>query len=127
MTLKMNEIINFNYFYDEVRTKKLSLKTLFKLSNLGKAVDSQTAFYREKLQEIFREYGELDEEGNLIPTDDGRGIKIKEGSEQECVNKVVELQSLDVELPDITFTIEEFGDAEMTLEVFNLITPFLVD
>jgi hypothetical protein len=39
MTLKMGEIINFNYFYDEVKSQKLSFKVLYKLSNLAKAID----------------------------------------------------------------------------------------
>ena len=125
MTLKMNEIINFGYFYEEVKDKKLSFKVLFKLSNLAKAIDEKTIFYREKLQEIFKEYGEFDENRNLIPTEDGKGIKVKPGTEQECVAKINELQSLDVELPEIKFNIDDFGDIELTIEIFNLIKPFL--
>ena len=39
-----------------------------------------------------------------------------------CMN---ELYALEVEMPDIQFDIEEFGDIEISLEIFNLITPFL--
>jgi hypothetical protein len=125
MTVKMYEIINFGYFYDEVKNQKLSFKVLYKLSNLAKTIDEKTAFYREKLQEVLREYGELDENGNLIPTDDGRGIKIRIGTEHECYTKVDELQSLDVEMPEIKFDIDDFGNIEMTINTFNLIRPFL--
>jgi hypothetical protein len=125
MTVKMHEIINFGYFYDEVKNQKLSFKILYKLSNLAKAIDEKTAFYREKLQEVLHEFGELDENGNLIPTDDGRGIKIRIGTEQECYAKVDELQNLEVEMPDIKFDIDDFGDIEMTIDTFNLIRPFL--
>lgn len=125
MILKMGEIINFNYFYNEVKDRKLSFKVLYKLSTLAKAIDEKTAFYREKFQEILKEYGELDENGNLIPTEDGNGIKVKPGTEQECIMKINELQMLDVDMPEIKFDIEDFGDIELTMEVFNLITPFL--
>lgn len=125
MTTTMSNIINFNVFYDEVRNAKIPLKLAFKLSNLTKAINEKTEFYREELQKILREYGEFDENGNILPTEDGRGVKVKPGTEVECMTKINELQSLDVELPDITFDIEEFGDIEMTLEVFNIITPFL--
>lgn len=125
MITTMSNIINFNVFYDEIRNAKIPLKLAFKLSNLTKAINEKTEFYREELQKIFKEYGELDENGNILPTDDGRGVKIKPGTEMECMVKINELQSLEVELPDITFDIEEFGDIEMTLEVFNIITPFL--
>lgn len=125
MTTKMSNIINFEIFYNEVKTTKLPLKTAFKLSNLTRAIESQIGFYREKFQEILKEYGEFDEEGNIKTINDGAGIKVKEGKEMECITKINELQSLDVELPDITFDIEEFGDIELTVEVFNIITPFL--
>lgn len=125
MTLKMNEIINFNYFYEEVKTKKLPLRVLYKLSILAKAIDEKTAFYREKFQEILQEYAEKDADGNFIPTDDGNGIRIRVGTEQDCMTKVNELQSIDVELPDIKFDIGDFGDIELTMEIFNLVTPFI--
>lgn len=125
MITTMSNIINFNVFYDEVRNAKIPLKLAFKLSNLTKVINEKTEFYREELQKILQEYGEFDENGDIIPTDDGRGVKVKPGTEIECVTKINELQSLEVELPDITFDIEEFGDIELTLDVFNIITPFL--
>ena len=125
MTLKMIDIINFNVFYDEVRTNKMPLKVAFKLSNLVKVINEKTDFYREEIQKILQEYGEFDENGNIITINNGNGIKVKPGTEIECTAKINELQSLDVELPDITFDIEEFGDIEMALEIFNIITPFL--
>lgn len=121
----MNEIINFGYFYEEVKNAKLSFKVLYKLSNLAKAIDEKTLFYREKLQEVLKEYAELDEAGNFIPTENGNGIKIKIGTENDCMTKINELQSLEVELPDIKFDIEDFGDIELTMEIFSLVTPFL--
>jgi hypothetical protein len=121
----MNEIINFGYFYNEVKNEKLSFKVLYKLSNLAKAIDEKTEFYREKLQEILKEYGELDENGNIQPTEDGNGVKVKAGMEQECFNKITELQMIEVELPDITFDIEDFGNVELTMEIFSLVRPFL--
>lgn len=125
MTVKMGEIINFNQFYEEIKTKKLPLKVLYKLSNLAKIIDEKTAFYREKFQEILKEYGEFDEDGNLVPTEDGNGIKVRPGTEQECIIKINELQMLEVDMPEIKFDIEDFGDIELTIEVFSLITPFL--
>jgi hypothetical protein len=41
------------------------------------------------------------------------------------MEKLTELQNVEVELPDIKFDIEDFGDIELTLEVFNIISPFI--
>lgn len=125
MTTQMKNITDFAVFYGEVKTAKLPLKTLFKLSNLSKAIEEKLEFYQEQFQAILKEYGEFDAEGNIVPTEDGRGIKVRPGTELECMNKINELQNLEIDLPDVAFDIEEFGDIEMTLEVFNIITPFL--
>ena len=119
MILKMNNLLGFNVFFDEVRANKLPIKTLFKLTTLGKAIDEKLAFYNEQFQEIIKEYALFGEDGNVMKTEDGNGIRVKEG------NNINELQMLDVELPEIKFDIEEFGDISMSLEIFNVITPFL--
>lgn len=125
MTTKMSNITNFEIFYNEVKSAKLPLKTAFKLSNLSKAIEDKLAFYREKLQEILLEYGQLDENGNIKPTADGRGFLVKEGMEAECMTKLNELLGLEVELPDISFDVDEFGNIEISVEVLNIIIPFL--
>jgi hypothetical protein len=63
MQLKMQEITNFSSFYNTVRNQKLTIKTAYKLAQLAKAIESELEFYREKLQTIIREYGQIDENG----------------------------------------------------------------
>lgn len=125
MKLKMIDIINFNVFYDEIRTKKLPLKVLFNLSKLATSVETNLKFYQEKFQSILDEYGEKDDNGNLVPTENGRGVKVRPGTEPACVKEITELQNLEIELPDIKFDIEEFGDIELSLEIFQIIAPFI--
>ena len=76
MQLKLGEVINFNIFYNAVKTQKLSFKTLYKLSTLAKALDEKVMFYQDQVQEILKEYGEWDEDGNLQYTDNGIGVKL---------------------------------------------------
>ena len=125
MQLKLGSVIDFNVFYNAVKTQKLSFRTLYKLSTLAKALDEKIVFYQEQLQGILKECGELDASGNFVSTEDGSGIKLLPGKQQTCMEKLAELQSVEVELPDIKFDIEDFGDIELTLEVFNIISPFI--
>ena len=125
MQLKLGDIINFNVFYDTVKTQKLSFKTLYKLSTLAKSLDEKIVFYQEQLNNILRDCGELDADGNLIPTANGQGVKLKSGMQDQCINRLNELQNVEVEMPDISFSVEEFGDIELTLDVFNIISPFM--
>ena len=121
----MQNILNFNIFYNEVKSSKLPLKTAYKLSLLVKAIDDKIQFYQEKLQEILMECAQLDENNRPIPTKDGNGVKVKPGFEMECMNRVNELQSLEIELPDTKFNIDDFGNIEISVEMFSVILPFI--
>ena len=124
MTTKLINIINFENFHAEVKDKKLPLKTLYKLSLLTKTYTEKLEFYQEQFRNIMLTHGEKDAEGNFV-TVGTDGIRIKQGEEQECYTKLAELQNLEVEMPDVVFTIEEFDGIELTLEIFNFIMPFL--
>ena len=127
MTKQMSQIIHFNIFYQEVKTTKIPVKTAYKLNKLINAINEHAAFYQEQIRSLLQDHAEKDAEGEYIYTNDNIGVKIKQESQQEFATKVNELLTLDVELPDITFDIEEFGNIELTMESFNIITPFLIE
>lgn len=126
MKVKMNDIIEFLPFYEAVKDQKLSMKIAYQLAKLANVIDNEMAFYREKLQMIIKEYGELDEKGEPITIENG-GIKLREGTQIECMTKMGDLQNLDVELPDITLTINDFDGIELTVEAMRGIMPFITD
>lgn len=125
MQLKMQDILNFSSFYNSVKTQKIPMKTAYRLAQLAKAIETELQFYREKLQAIITEYGQTDENGQPIQTEDGSGIKLRPGLEQECVTAMQELQELEITLPDIKFNIEDFGSIELSVEDMSVIFPFV--
>lgn len=125
MQLKMQDIIGFTAFYETVKTQKLSMKTAYRLTQLAKAIDGELQFYREKLQSIIQQFGELNENGQPIPTEDGDGIKLRPGTETECFAAMSELQNFEVELPDIKFHIEDFGNIELSSTEMIAVLPFI--
>jgi hypothetical protein len=127
MQITMQSILGFAPFYETVKSQKLPMKTAYRLAQLAKAVDSELQFYREKMQSIVAEYGEKDEDGHPISTEDGNGIKLRAGTEALCFNAIRELQELEVNLPDITFSIEDFGAIELSAEEMTVILPFIAD
>lgn len=127
MIKQMSQLIHFNVFYKEVKATKIPVKTAYKLNKLINTINEHVVFYQEQIRNLLQDYAEKDDKGEYIYTNDNIGIKIKKESQQEFVEKVNELLTLDVELPDITFSIEEFGNIELTMESFNIITPFLTE
>ena len=127
MTITLSKLIHFSKFYNEVKATKIPVKTAYKLNKLATAIDEQNKFYGEQLNLILGDCADRDEGGKYIPTNDSVGVKILDDKQQEFIDRINELLLLEVELPDITFDIEEFGNIELTMESFNLITPFLKD
>jgi hypothetical protein len=124
MQLQMQDILNFSAFYDAVKSQKLGIKTAYKLSRLNKAIETEMQFYREKLQAIITEFGLFDENGMIVSVENGKGIKLRPGVETECFTATQELQLLEITLPDINFSFEEFENVELTVEEMNAAMPF---
>jgi hypothetical protein len=127
MQLKMQDILGFTSFYDTVKSQKLTMKTAYKLAQLAKAIEGELQFYREKLQAIVAEYGMLDDEGRPVPTEDGNGIKLRPGTEEACFIAMKELQDIEVTLPDIVFSINDFDGVELTVADMGTMLPFMAD
>ena len=74
MQLKMYEIIEFPSFFEKVKTQKLSFKTSYHLTLLAQEIEKHINYYQEQFRNLLTEYGKKDEEGNLVPTQDGQDI-----------------------------------------------------
>lgn len=124
MQVKFTNITNFNIFYDAIKGAKLPIKTSYNLAKLARAIEEEVQFYREKFRELIFEYAELDENGSPIFLEGGEGVRLKTGSEEECGRKINELQNMEVELPDIKFSFDEFEGVELTLDQMQAALSF---
>lgn len=127
MQLKMQDVLGFVSFYETVKDQKLTMKTAYKLAQLARAIENESTFYRKTLSKIVDQYGQKNEQGDPIPTEDGAGVKLIAGKEEECYKAVLELQNIDIALPDIQFDIEEFANIELTVTEMGAVLPFLKD
>ena len=121
--MKLLDLLNFASFYDEVRDQKLPLKVSFKLTKIAKLISENGDFYREKMEELIKEYGRADDNGEQVK-DEGGNVLIVEGKEQECHEKIRELQEFDIPV-DYKFSIDDFDGIELTLSATNLLLPFI--
>lgn len=122
--MKMYEILDFSKVYNSIKDEKMSIKTAYKLNKLIKKIEEENNFYNIKFHEIIEQYAEKNDQGEYQYIDEN-SIKIKEGKEQECYKKVSELQNLEIEIPNINFSIEELGDINLTIDTVNMLMPFI--
>lgn len=125
MELQVTKAINATGVYDKLRTQKLPVRAMYKFTKLFQAIDEETKYYYDKLRELVTEYSQKDENGNPIPTDDNLGVKIQEDRIGEFQRELNELTELQINLPDISFNLNELESAELSFDEFNLLLPFI--
>ena len=123
----LSSILSFPNFYNQIRSNPLSFKTAHKLSKLTKAIEEEIGFYREKMTELIEQYAQKDDEGNYIYINDGRDIALKPETMVECQTKIRELETMEIELPNITFSVDEFENTTLTVDELQPILPFIED
>lgn len=127
MTLKMYQIIDLPSFFEKVKSQKLPFKTSYRLAMFIQEVQKHIDFYQENFRNLLIEYSQKDEQGNPKPTEDGQGILLVEETINEAYAKLAELRDLDVELPDTKFSVDDFGNIELSPEEMMVIVPFITD
>jgi hypothetical protein len=124
--MKMYEFLALPNFYASIHEKKMPVKTAYKLSKLAKRAEEETQFYQSQFQKIIDEYA-LREDGQLVYSEDMSSIKIIPGKEDECAQKIVELRELEVDIKDLTFSIDEFENLELTVAEMSALFPLIAD
>ena len=125
--MKILQVLSFKEIYKKLSNEKMSLKTAYKLNKIYNSFCSDISFYEENIKKIILEYGQIDEEGNLKQNADGTGFLIKEDCYNECNNKILELQNIEVKCPATLLEIEELASLEITPEELQCLMPFITE
>ena len=125
MTLKMYQILDFPILFQKMKSQKLPFKSAYRLTLLSQEIQKHIDFYQNSFKELLVEYSKKDENGNVMPTEDGQGVLLVEETMNEAYQKLAELRDLDVELPDTKFFVDEFDKIELAPEELINIMPFI--
>ena len=126
VNVTMDQIIAFRNNGDFFSNTTLPLKGAYKLNKIKKAVEKEGEFYTEKFQEIVEQYAKHDENGQLVFSDDGNQILIKDGMVDECNKALEDLQSLEVQVETYGLTLDDLGEnLECTPDELEALMPFM--
>ena len=122
----MDQIIAFRNNGEFFAGTSLPLKGAYKINKIKKAVEKEGEFYTEKFQEIVDTYAKKDDDGNLVYSEDGSQIMIKDGMVEECNKALADLQELEVEIENYNLTLDDLGEnLECTPEELEALMPFM--
>lgn len=101
--------------------EKVPAKLAYKIMKFVKSTSDEVDFYEGKIKEILSKYAEKDVNGE--PMIDGSNIKIikEPGAQDNCVKELNAVGEIDVEAPQVTFSLKELEVLDLTaLEMFDL-------
>lgn len=107
-----------------LKDKKFNLQTQYKILKLVKAIEEEEEIMNQSVLKIANEYAEKDEIGNIIQNGDG-GIKIDQNRKNDLALALNNLNSAELQLPDIYFNLDEFEGLDLTLEELDAFMPFI--
>lgn len=122
--MKLYKVVALQDFFKLVKDKKMPILITYKLAKLAHRAEEEIAFYNQELNKIVQEYS-LKENGQAVLSEDKSSIIIIPGKEEECSQKISDLQNIEVDFSDFSFSIEDFEQLDLTLSQFDLIFPLI--
>lgn len=107
-----------------LKDKQFDVSTQYKFLLLSKEITKEKQIYDEQLSALLDKYGEKDDNGGLVTSDNG-GIALKSETISECQEQFKKLNELLIQLPDLFFSLDELSELKLTLGELELLDPFI--
>ena len=125
MKVRMYQVLDFETIYNKIKDIKMPIKTTYNFAKLAREINEEKLFYQQELQRIIDNFGERDENGNFVLTEDKSGVQIKKENLNECQKEIIALSNLEVEIKGINLNIDELENVELTLPEMEILMAFI--
>lgn len=125
MTLTMAQGIELQNLLGRLRNEKISIKTAYKFNKVVDILEKELNFYNKQLSKIIDKYALKDENGQPVLSEDKTSIQIKEDKIEDCQREMNELSTITFDINDISFTLEELGNINLTILETRILMPLI--
>jgi hypothetical protein len=124
--MKLADTFQLLQIRNQIMDKKLPIKTSYKFTRFFEELEKESKYFNDTFQNLIDEYGEKDENGEYILTEDKKGVQIKKEKLQECMDKINELNDIEVHLEyEPKFTLEELDGLDLEMKYISLLMPYI--
>lgn len=117
-------LMNAARVFNQVAQTKISSKLAYKIMKLCKSVADEEEFYNNKRNEMINMYAQRDENGQIVVSDDGM-ISIMSDKIDEAQAALQELNSIEVKVPNIKFTLAELDELKLSVADMFVLDAFI--
>lgn len=126
MKITIYQLISTLNIENELFPQKLPIRTAYNLSKIFARAREELEFYQKKLKEIITQYGEKDENGNLIFLEN-KSVSIQKDKVEECQKEITDLQNLELEIPDYSISLNSLETIKISLDEISVLLPFICE
>lgn len=121
--MKLKELIAVRKLIVKHKDDAMPSCVAYKLMKIMKASDSDEAFYNEKIRQMLDQYSLKDEEGKSKMVDGD--IAIEPAKMAEFNQKILEVQDIEVETPNVQLSIDELESVRLTVSELYTLDEFI--
>ena len=114
--MKLKELIQLRQILGELANQKMSIKSSYSIARFISQTNDAEIIYNQKIQELINEFGDRDQQ-NKFKTDENGSISIKEGKEQECNDKIAEIDNFKIDVPQLTISEKDIDNLDSKIEL----------
>ena len=114
--MKLKELIQLRQILGALANQKMSIKSSYSIARFISQTNDAEIIYNQKIQELINEFGDRDEQ-NKFKTDENGSISIKEGKEQECNDKIAEIDNFEIDVPQLTISKKDIDNLDSKIEL----------
>lgn len=124
MIIKRTDLPILTNVFSRISELKFNINTQYKLLKMKKAIEEEEEIYLKQLEALKEEYCIKDENGQFITNKNG-GYQIDEAKAEECGKLVQEINAIQIQVPDMYFSIEELEPLNLTFNELEAFDPFI--
>ena len=114
--MKLKELIQLRQILGALANQKMSIKSSYSIARFISQTNDAEVIYNQKIQELINEFGDRDQQ-NKFKTDENGSISIKEGREQECNDKIAEIDNFEIDVPQLTISEKDIDNLDSKIEL----------
>ena len=114
--MKLKELIQLRQILGALANQKMSIKSSYSIARFISQTNDAEIIYNQKIQELINEFGDRDQQ-NKFKTDENGSISIKEGKEQECNDKIAEIDNFEIDVPQLTISEKDIDSLDSKIEL----------
>lgn len=122
--MKLSSIEKLHSTLSTLTQKSMPLRLAYKFTKLASQIEEDYSFFIDKTREIIFKYAQIDENGNIKHNDQGN-IIIKPDCISQTNQELQELEEIDIDSPNITFTLDELENLDISPADLQPLLPFI--